>query len=413
MSGVKIERLPFVDPGPMILSVSFGFYHRVVMLCALALGVVLGARPVAAQDNGWFEGAPPGGVTSTQQVTTSRGPAPAGQAMEPLAESPLLEEGGAASDVDRDPRALTAWSQELAPYGVWVDDPSYGRVWIPSPEIVGPGFSPYVTNGRWALDESNEWIWVSEYPFGRVVFHYGRWVWISGRGWAWVPGLQYAPAWVTWRVPVDSYAYVGWAPIPPSYVWFGGIAVWWGYPLYYPWVFCPSAYVFSPYVHHHIVHDHHGQAHAAHYTRPYYPPRGYVRQPPRGPAPSAANVPPDSVPRQRVSSRQIAASPQASLGIAGPGVKRQAAPRTQLSSVPSDKRPANLSGASGASRSVPSLESTSQSRRSSVVKDRSELSRPSFSRPSPTRSVPRLEPMRSPMRSTPRFSPGSMRAPRR
>jgi hypothetical protein len=395
---------------------------------ALALfGVALISRPGAAQgDDGWFApgtaagtpapaGPPP--VTYSQQVRSSH-PDPA-RAPEPLAPSPLLEGGNSAPDADQDPRALTAWNQELAPYGVWVDDPSYGRVWIPSQEAVGTNFSPYVSGGRWALDEDNEWIWVSEYPFGRIVFHYGRWVWISGRGWAWVPGLKYAPAWVTWRVPVDeSYGYVGWAPLPPSYVWFGGVAVWWGYPLYYPWVFCPSAYAFSPYVHHHIIHDHHGQAHAAHYTRPYYPPRGYVRQPPRGPAPSQANIPPSAVPRQRVSARQVAAAPNPSLGIAGPGARRTTAvPRQAHSTRDLSTRPAvdaaSSSPAAGRTRATPQLEPTQQRRSaapSSFDRSDSKHRTPAFDRPSAGRASPRIEPMRAPLRTPPvRMSPGAVR----
>src|SRR5262249_38322101 len=41
----------------------------------------------------------------------------------------------------------------------------------------------------------------------------GRWVVIRGLGWAWVPGEEWAPAWVNWRA---SDEYVGWAPLPPD-----------------------------------------------------------------------------------------------------------------------------------------------------------------------------------------------------
>jgi hypothetical protein len=428
MPCVKIGWLPFVDQGPMILSVTPRF--RQLLGAALALlGMALAPGVSAAEgDDGWFApggpGAPPPArtpptVTYSQNVY-STAPNPS-QPMEPLAESPLLE-GSSQADVDRDPRALTAWNEQLAPYGAWVDDPSYGRVWIPHEAAVGTGFSPYVSGGHWSLDEGGEWIWVSEYPFGRIVFHYGRWVWIAGRGWAWIPGLQYAPAWVTWRVPVDaSYGYVGWAPLPPSYVWFGGVAVWWGYPLYYPWVFCSSAYVFSPYVHHHIIHDHHGQAHAAHHTHPYYPPRGYVRQPPRGPEPSAANIPPSSLPRQRVAARDVAAAPNPKLGIPGPGVRRDAADQRRAYSA-RDVSTRDLPA--GRTRATPSLEPAQQRRSSTPSLDRS--STPSFDRSSvrtrtPSfdgssigRTTPRFEPMRTPLRSAPlRMSPGVMRMPRR
>lgn len=414
MQRVKLWWLLFVDRRHMILSVSPRFFHRALTALAGLLAVALAAVPGSAQDSGWFDAGQQGTatqpITRTQQVTTSsQGPNPdPTAAMQPLPESPLLADqaGSQVADEDRDPRALTAWNQELAPYGAWVDDPTYGRVWIPSADVVGTNFSPYVTAGHWALDEGSQWIWVSDYPFGRVVFHYGRWIWISGRGWAWVPGLQYAPAWVTWRVPVDSYAYVGWAPIPPSYVWFGGVSIWWGYPLYYPWVFCPSAYVFYPHVHHYVVHDHDGQAHAAHHTRPYYPPRGYVRQPPRGPAPSAAQVPPAAVPHQRVSASKVAAAPNPALGIPGPTAR----PASSARPLPNLTTRPDVTSVGSRARQTPSLDSASAVRRSSEIHPRPSFDRSSFDRV----TVPRLQPMQSAPRFSPgRISPGTMRMPRR
>lgn len=155
---------------------------------------------------------------------------------------------------DTDPSAITEFRAELAPYGQWVDDPVYGLVWIPSAELVGADFAPYVTGGHWGMTADGDWIWESDYPFGWATFHYGRWLWIPGRGWAWIAGRRYANAWVTWRVGYDSYDYVGWAPMPPYYYWSGGYAVaFWVMPPA-PYVFCPSAYVFAPHLHGHIVH---------------------------------------------------------------------------------------------------------------------------------------------------------------
>jgi len=104
----------------------------------------------------------------------------------------------------------------LDPYGNWVEDEKYGTVWVPNRDAVGEDFAPYVSAGHWALTEDGDWSWQSDYPFGGVVFHYGRWVWVPGTGWAWVAGRRYANAWVSWRVPTDNYAYVGWAPMPPG-----------------------------------------------------------------------------------------------------------------------------------------------------------------------------------------------------
>ena len=109
-----------------------------------------------------------------------------------------------------DPEGYRQFDAALAPYGTWVDDPAYGRVWIPSAAEVGNDFTPYATNGDW-LDTEYGWTWSSGWSWGWAPFHYGRWVG-SERGWAWVPGTLWGPAWVSWRA---GGGYVGWAPLPP------------------------------------------------------------------------------------------------------------------------------------------------------------------------------------------------------
>ena len=98
-----------------------------------------------------------------------------------------------------DPRAYEQFHDTLAPYGMWVDDPAYGQVWVPSPSVVGDDFSPYATNGDWT-DSEYGWTWVSGWTWGWAPFHYGRWTTIANRGWAWVPGTIWGPSWVSWRV---------------------------------------------------------------------------------------------------------------------------------------------------------------------------------------------------------------------
>ena len=98
-------------------------------------------------------------------------------------------------------------------------------MWVPNPETVGADFAPYVTAGHWALTDDDQWVWVSDYEWGSGPFHYGRWVWIDGTGWAWIPGGVYAPAWVVWQTGYYDEAYVGWAPMPPAWCWRGGVAV--------------------------------------------------------------------------------------------------------------------------------------------------------------------------------------------
>ena len=169
--------------------------------------------------------------------------------------------------VDTDPSALTDFREPLSPHGTWVEDSTYGTVWVPSAAVVGTDFAPYQTAGHWSMTEDDEWVWVSDYDWGHIPFHYGRWVWISGRGWSWIPGRVYAPSWVIWRV--SDHGYIGWAPMPPSYYWSGGSAVglWIVPPA--PYVFVSTTHVFHHHVHQHIVHDHTTVKHIASKSRVY------------------------------------------------------------------------------------------------------------------------------------------------
>lgn len=302
-----------------------------IALIALILPLFSFSRSAsAAEESGWFDtpAAPASPPAQTQPAPSPVPAAPLASEMPSLAPSPLLEEGGApyappeTIETDADPRALSDFRPTLDPYGYWTDHPNYGTVWIPHREVVGPNFAPYVSSGRWALDDTGQWIWVSDYPFGRVVFHYGRWAWVTGTGWAWVPGYRYAPAWVTWRVPTGSYAYVGWAPMGPDYIWYNGVAVsyWYGAPT--PWVFCPSVYVFHRHVNHYVVRDRTLVTRIASTTRHYAPaaPRasGGVRRTAYVPGPSlsAARVPAHAVPRDRVQARPLAGTSLAPRAIA-------------------------------------------------------------------------------------------------
>lgn len=154
---------------------------------------------------------------------------------------------------DTDPSALTDFQEPLQGYGSWVVDPTYGTVWVPDSALVGSDFAPYQSGGYWSMTDEGEWLWVSTYDWGYIPFHYGRWVWISGYGWSWIPGRTYAPAWVTWRV--SDYGYIGWAPLPPTYYWSGGAAVYFTTSWPAAYVFCPTAYVFQTHVHTYIVRD--------------------------------------------------------------------------------------------------------------------------------------------------------------
>jgi len=108
--------------------------------------------------------------------------------------------------------SISVFHNDLAPYGRWVNVSPYGSAWIPT--RVSSGWRPY-TNGYWAYTDYG-WSWVSYEPFGNDVYHYGRWLHDPYQGWMWIPGTQWAPAWVAWQ---ESDDYVGWAPLPPDSRW--------------------------------------------------------------------------------------------------------------------------------------------------------------------------------------------------
>jgi uncharacterized protein DUF6600 len=99
----------------------------------------------------------------------------------------------------------------LASYGDWVYVDGYGYCWQPGVE---EGWRPY-TNGSWIYTDAG-WTWSSDEEWGWATDHYGRWMLTKEFGWLWIPGYEWAPAWVSWR---KSDEYVGWAPLPPEATW--------------------------------------------------------------------------------------------------------------------------------------------------------------------------------------------------
>jgi hypothetical protein len=98
---------------------------------------------------------------------------------------------------------------ELSPYGLWIEYPGYGYVWIPKGY---PGFCPYGTAGHWVITDHG-WAWDSDYPWGWAPFHYGRWDFDNIYGWFWIPGNEWGPAWVLWN---KSPCHDGWTPLKPG-----------------------------------------------------------------------------------------------------------------------------------------------------------------------------------------------------
>jgi hypothetical protein len=367
--------------------------------------------------------------------------------------------------VDTDAAALSDFRDPLTPYGVWVDDSTYGTVWVPNSTVVGDDFAPYQSAGHWELDENGEWLWVSDYDWGYIPFHYGRWTWIGNRGWSWIPGRTYAPAWVSWRT--TDYGYLGWAPMAPSWYWFGGsaVSVWVSPSSAY--VFCPTTYVFNRRMNTYIVRDNDIVRRIGAHSRPYRAAQpsvggGASARPYRPASPSLADakVPSDAAPQKRTApdsralaysrksttgqaklmpqGRNLAASPAAkskgahasthvpskaerAIEASGPN-PREARPSTHADTRPQTSAPSrhhDTHASSPQPKSQPSTStsrpSTSPSRPSTSVspsRPSTSPSRPSTSvspsRPSVSPSRPSSSPSRpsfSPSRPSPSFSP--------
>ena len=103
------------------------------------------------------------------------------------------------------PSDMRGYGGAFDAYGTWGTEPSYGSVWYPQ---VSAGWQPY-SDGYWSAYGSYGWFWVGPTVWSWPTHHYGRWGVSSGR-WFWVPGRQWAPAWVSWAT---SPGYVGWCPL--------------------------------------------------------------------------------------------------------------------------------------------------------------------------------------------------------
>jgi hypothetical protein len=164
-------------------------------------------------------------------------------------EQPISDPADVDVDVDASV-SIDTFHGSLAPYGEWIVVGTYGRVWRPH---VATGWRPYYY-GRW--EWTNEgWLWVSDEPWGWAAYHYGRWTTDPYYGWVWVPGYQWAPAWVSWRYSGDV---VGWAPLAP------GVSVYVSVSTYHDnwWTFVPC--------HSFVAHPVHAIAYQPSFTRRYW-----------------------------------------------------------------------------------------------------------------------------------------------
>jgi hypothetical protein len=119
---------------------------------------------------------------------------------------------------------LDYFQAHLTPYGQWVTVPDIGPAWIPA-QANDPLWRPYMDAGHWEYTDAG-WFWASDYPWGDMAFHYGRWINndFTGGRWAWVPGYDWAPSWVSWREGDGGF---GWAPLPWGVDFHVGVGLFW------------------------------------------------------------------------------------------------------------------------------------------------------------------------------------------
>src|SRR5215212_3129999 len=87
--------------------------------------------------------------------------------------------------------SIEVFYDQLSPYGIWVDEPRLGRVFLPDQ----PDFVPY-TVGHWQYTELG-FVWIASEPFGWATSHYGRWAYSPiYDAWVWAPDTEWGPAWV-------------------------------------------------------------------------------------------------------------------------------------------------------------------------------------------------------------------------
>lgn len=116
---------------------------------------------------------------------------------------------------------FTYFHDQLAPYGQWVEVPGYGTCWYPVQAFAANAdWRPYYDLGHWTYTE-NGWFWASDYNWGDIPFHYGRWISTPQYRWLWVPDYTWGPAWVAWR-HAEADGFIGWAPLPFGAVWVDG-----------------------------------------------------------------------------------------------------------------------------------------------------------------------------------------------
>ena len=195
--------------------------------------LILGSSTPAHADNwssepssfdgteGWSSGDPAGAFDDSEADASDDGdpneipadapPDPSSWRAAPPSQANGYQAQGFTPSTSTAPMEQSQFEQVLNPYGSWLQVDGLGRVWQPSPGVVGNNFTPYVTGGSWVYTPAG-WSFQSQWDWGWATFHYGRWYQSPSSGWVWWPNRVWGPSWVDWRT---APGYVGWAPLPP------------------------------------------------------------------------------------------------------------------------------------------------------------------------------------------------------
>lgn len=116
--------------------------------------------------------------------------------------------------IQRMPNAIFYFAQKYGSlYGEWLWDSYLGYVWRPFlNDHAYPGggsWMPY-HHGRWTSTQG-QLFWVPYETWGWVPYHLGIWMWNKKKGWLWIPGSVFAPAWVDWTFCSGSFCWRPWS----------------------------------------------------------------------------------------------------------------------------------------------------------------------------------------------------------
>jgi hypothetical protein len=103
------------------------------------------------------------------------------------------------------PQEVQAYASTFNQHGSWQNEPTYGHVWYPRAHV---GWRPYFY-GSWTTLRPWGWTWIGSDPWAWPTHHFGRWG-FSPRGWFWIPGRTWGPAWVSWA---HAPGFVSWCPL--------------------------------------------------------------------------------------------------------------------------------------------------------------------------------------------------------